>query len=85
MSTTSSGTVSMRVAIFYAGANSLVRDFWVRKSLCYSADSHLPSLMPRTFYRARKFCQEMDEIKLPDAQIGKISLPLSAMVTRRSR
>ncbi|KAJ7160010.1 hypothetical protein C8R43DRAFT_1177615 [Mycena crocata] len=40
-----------------------------------SADSPLPSLMLRTFYRARKFCQEIDEIKLPDAQIGKISLP----------
>ncbi|KAF7339229.1 hypothetical protein MVEN_02000400 [Mycena venus] len=40
-----------------------------------SATSDLPLMMQRTFFRARKFCQETDEVQLTENQTGKIRMP----------
>ncbi|KAJ7200062.1 hypothetical protein C8J57DRAFT_1261575 [Mycena rebaudengoi] len=40
-----------------------------------SATSDVPLMMQRTFFKARKFCQAIDEVKLAEKQMGKIRMP----------
>ncbi|KAJ7321627.1 hypothetical protein DFH08DRAFT_1033568 [Mycena albidolilacea] len=45
-----------------------------------SATSDLPIMMQRTFFRARKFCQEIDEVQLTEEQACKIPIPTIAKI-----